>query len=161
VPWLAERASTLTSWNETSVLSVEISRARRWHRPGLLLIGDAAHTMSPVAGVGISIALQDAAVAARVLASADFGEQRLRGVQREREWRVRLVQAYQAVVQRWLMAPRGAASIPWPLRAQARIRPWHDLAARVFGLGVASVRVQDAAAASCIGRITVSANRVS
>ena len=63
VPWLAGRTDALRDWSQTSLLAVEVCRLRRWYRPGLLLLGDAAHTMSPVGGVGISVALQDAAVA--------------------------------------------------------------------------------------------------
>jgi 2-polyprenyl-6-methoxyphenol hydroxylase-like FAD-dependent oxidoreductase len=165
-PWLAPRAANLTDWKQTSVLSVEISRARRWYRPGLLLIGDAAHTMSPVAGVGISIAMQDAAMAARVLGprlrKARLATRDLAQVQREREWAVRIVQTYQGLVQRWLMAPRATPRIPWQLKLQARVQPWNDLAASVFGLGVWPVRVgQVEEPASAMGRITVSAKRVS
>jgi 2-polyprenyl-6-methoxyphenol hydroxylase-like FAD-dependent oxidoreductase len=60
VPWLADRTDALRNWHETSLLSAEVCRLRRWYQPGLLLIGDAAHTMSPVGGVGISEAIQDA-----------------------------------------------------------------------------------------------------
>jgi len=67
VPWLADRTDALRDWNQVSLLAVESSRLRRWYRPGLLLIGDAAHTMSPVGAVGITVAMQDAAVASNVL----------------------------------------------------------------------------------------------
>lgn len=67
VPWLADRIGRLTDINQTTLLSVDISRVQRWHRPGLLLIGDAAHVISPVGGNGILMAVQDAVVAANVL----------------------------------------------------------------------------------------------
>jgi 2-polyprenyl-6-methoxyphenol hydroxylase-like FAD-dependent oxidoreductase len=67
VPWLADRTNALRDWNQVSMLAVELSRLRRWYRPGLLLIGDAAHTMSPIGAVGITVAIQDAAVASNVL----------------------------------------------------------------------------------------------
>src|SRR5262249_3882659 len=67
VPWLADRTGHLHDWSQVAVLNVESSRVERWYKPGLLLIGDAAHVMSPVAGVGINVAVQDAVAAANVL----------------------------------------------------------------------------------------------
>ncbi|MFB6823322.1 FAD-dependent oxidoreductase [Streptomyces virginiae] len=67
VPWLADRADAVTSWDEVKLLDVRLDRLRRWHRPGLLCIGDAAHAMSPVFGIGINLAVQDAVAAARHL----------------------------------------------------------------------------------------------
>ncbi|MEU9946243.1 FAD-dependent oxidoreductase [Streptomyces lavendulae] len=67
VPWLAGRSGAVTSWDEVKLLDVRLDRLRRWHRPGLLCIGDAAHAMSPVFGIGINLAVQDAVAAARHL----------------------------------------------------------------------------------------------
>ncbi|GGV76234.1 MULTISPECIES: FAD-dependent oxidoreductase [Streptomyces] len=67
VPWLADRVDTLETWDEVRMLDVRLDRLRRWHRPGLLCIGDAAHAMSPVFGIGINLAVQDAVAAARYL----------------------------------------------------------------------------------------------
>ncbi|WP_432072601.1 FAD-dependent oxidoreductase [Streptomyces wuyuanensis] len=67
VPWLADRAHAVTSWDEVKLLDVRLDRLRRWHRPGLLCIGDAAHAMSPVFGIGINLAVEDAVAAARYL----------------------------------------------------------------------------------------------
>lgn len=69
LPGLADRAGTLTSMDEIKHLDVRLNRLRRWHRPGLLCIGDAAHAMSPIGGVGINLAVQDAVAAARLLAA--------------------------------------------------------------------------------------------
>nr|WP_267882088.1 FAD-dependent oxidoreductase [Streptomyces sp. NRRL F-2664] len=66
-PWLADRSDAVTSWDEVKLLDVRLDRLRRWHRPGLLCIGDAAHAMSPVGGIGINLAVQDAVAAARHL----------------------------------------------------------------------------------------------
>jgi 2-polyprenyl-6-methoxyphenol hydroxylase-like FAD-dependent oxidoreductase len=93
------------------MLAVESSRLRRWYRPGLLLIGDAAHTMSSIGAVGITVAIQDAAVASNVLGPS-FRAGRvsvadLAAVQRRREWPVRIVQAYQQLMQDGMMATRG------------------------------------------------------
>ncbi|MEV0489950.1 FAD-dependent oxidoreductase [Streptomyces atratus] len=67
VPWLADRVHALGSWDDVKLLDVQLDRLRRWHRPGLLCIGDAAHAMSPVFGIGINLAVEDAVAAARYL----------------------------------------------------------------------------------------------
>src|SRR5579863_6830484 len=89
VPEFADRVGELKEWKQISVLSVESSRLKCWHRPGLLLIGDAAHVMSPIGGVGINYAIQDAVVAANILSEklkyGVVGVQDLARVQRERE----------------------------------------------------------------------------
>ncbi|MDW6057688.1 FAD-dependent oxidoreductase [Streptomyces sp. FXJ1.4098] len=89
-PWLADRAHALRSWDEVKLLDVRLDRLRRWHRPGLLCIGDAAHAMSPVFGIGINLAVQDAVAAARILAGplaaggGGVGLREVREVQRRR-----------------------------------------------------------------------------
>ena len=103
LPEFADRMKYIKEWKQVSVLSVESSRLRRWYRPGLLLIGDAAHVMSPIAGVGINYAIQDATVAANVL-SDDLraGKLPLRDlaeVQRKREWPTRIIQGFQNIMQ--------------------------------------------------------------
>src|ERR671928_859395 len=79
IPEFADRLEHLEDWRQVSLLSVESSRCPRWYRPGLLLIGDAAHVMSPVGGVGINYAIQDAVVAANVLA----------GPPKETQWQIK------------------------------------------------------------------------
>ena len=110
VPWLADRTNALHDWNQVSMLAVESSRLRRWYRPGLLLIGDAAHTMSSIGAVGITVAIQDAAVASNVLGprlrAGRVSMADLAAVQRRREWPVRIVQAYQQLMQDWMMRSR-------------------------------------------------------
>lgn len=96
-PLFAENVQALTDWHQFSLLSVASSRCRRWYRPGLLLIGDAAHTMTPAAGSGIKYAIEDAVVAANLLADR-LREGRLclgdlARIQRQREWPTRVIQA--------------------------------------------------------------------
>ena len=105
IPWLADRVGTLQNWNEQiSLLSVQTSRVKQWHRPGLLLLGDAAHTMNPVGGFGNNLAMQDAIVAAnlltdRLLAGA-VSDQDLAAVQRQRQLPTQVLQFFQVAVQR-------------------------------------------------------------
>ncbi len=100
-PRFAENVEALTDWHQFALLSVASSRCPRWYKPGLLLIGDAAHTMTPAAGAGIKYAIEDAVVAANVLARPlKTGRIRLRElaeVQRQREWPTRIIQAVGAV----------------------------------------------------------------
>lgn len=103
-PEWADRFAELRDWNQISVLSVESSRLRRWYQPGLLLIGDAAHVMSPVGGVGINYAIQDAVVTANLLgpklrAGTPIHELDLAAVQRERELPIRIIQTFQSLAQ--------------------------------------------------------------
>ncbi len=87
-PWLADRVSQIRSWDEVKLLDVRLDRLQRWHRPGLLCIGDAAHAMSPVFGIGINLAVEDAVAAARYLAeplrAGTVGLADVRRVQRRR-----------------------------------------------------------------------------
>lgn len=107
LPEFADRVQYIKEWKQVSVLSVESSRLRRWYRPGLLLIGDAAHVMSPIAGVGINYAIQDATVAANVLSDdLRVGKLPLRDlaeVQRKREWPTRIIQGFQNMMQRQVL----------------------------------------------------------
>jgi 2-polyprenyl-6-methoxyphenol hydroxylase-like FAD-dependent oxidoreductase len=102
-PWLSDRVDELQDWQQISVLSVESSYVARWHRPGLLLIGDAAHPMSPVGGVGINFAIQDAVVAANILSKklkqGTVGTRDLARVQRQRQLPTRLIQGFQKFIQ--------------------------------------------------------------
>jgi 2-polyprenyl-6-methoxyphenol hydroxylase-like FAD-dependent oxidoreductase len=147
---LAERFEGLKEWKQVSMLSVESSRVKTWHKPGLLLIGDAAHVMSPVGGVGINYAIQDAVVAANVLVeplrAGRVIEKDLREVQRQREWPTRLIQFIQARLQKQIIAaalnPERAFKVPLPLRLLLRIPVLRDLPARVIGLGVRRVHVK-------------------
>jgi 2-polyprenyl-6-methoxyphenol hydroxylase-like FAD-dependent oxidoreductase len=150
VPWLADRVGELTDWRQTSLLSVESRRLRRWYRPGVLLIGDAAHVMSPVGGVGINYAIQDAVAASNLLAeplqSGRVRLEHLAAVQRCREWPVRVIQTIQGILQRNLIAQalraRGTFRMPLPMRIVSAIPPLRGLVARLIGFGVGRERLQ-------------------
>jgi 2-polyprenyl-6-methoxyphenol hydroxylase-like FAD-dependent oxidoreductase len=104
VPAFKERLETITEWKQISVLSVESSRVPRWYKPGLLLIGDAAHVMTPVGGVGINYAIQDAVAAANLLTedlkAGKVRTENLARVQKRREPPTRKIQAFQNIAQR-------------------------------------------------------------
>jgi 2-polyprenyl-6-methoxyphenol hydroxylase-like FAD-dependent oxidoreductase len=149
-PELSDRVGQLKDWKQVSMLSVESSRVKQWHLPGLLLIGDAAHVMSPVGGVGINYAIQDAVVAANVLAgplkAGSVNENHLRRVQRQREWPTRFIQAVQALIQKRVIA--GALSgnqplrLPLAFRLLLRIPGLRDLPARIIAFGLRKVRLE-------------------
>ncbi|ANP51547.1 2-polyprenyl-6-methoxyphenol hydroxylase-like FAD-dependent oxidoreductase [Streptomyces griseochromogenes] len=109
VPWIADRADALGSWDEVKLLDVRLDRLRRWHRPGLLCIGDAAHAMSPVFGIGINLAVQDAVAAARYLAEplrrGTVRPHDVRGVQRRRRPTTVATQALQRLAHARVIAP--------------------------------------------------------
>jgi 2-polyprenyl-6-methoxyphenol hydroxylase-like FAD-dependent oxidoreductase len=132
LPWLGDRTTTLTDWDDVRLLVVTLDRLRRWYRDGLLLIGDAAHAMSPVGGVGINLAVQDAVAAARVLGTAWREGRRidlttLRSVQRRRWWPTVLVQtgqrvAHRVVVRRALRPTAPGGGSPPPQRLPLVVR---------------------------------------
>jgi 2-polyprenyl-6-methoxyphenol hydroxylase-like FAD-dependent oxidoreductase len=147
VPFLADRVNELTDWDQVKLLSVQVNRLEHWHSPGLLCIGDAAHAMSPVGGIGINLAIQDAVAAARILAPALVtGPGRiivtgltLAQVQHRRELPTRITQAFQVMVHGFLSKVLGnPAPIkpPLPLRILSRLPIFRRTMARFIGLGV-------------------------
>jgi 2-polyprenyl-6-methoxyphenol hydroxylase-like FAD-dependent oxidoreductase len=140
---LSDRVSELRDWNDVSLLTVKVDRLRRWWRSGLLCIGDAAHAMSPVGGVGINLAIQDAVAAANILAAklADdsLSAHDLEAVQRRREFPTRATQRLQiliqnAVIKRVLISSRPLA-VPWPLKLMQHWTSLRRIPARVIGIG--------------------------
>jgi 2-polyprenyl-6-methoxyphenol hydroxylase-like FAD-dependent oxidoreductase len=143
-PYAAGRVGEIRSWDDVKLLTVQVDRLRQWARPGLLCIGDAAHAMSPVGGVGINLAIQDAVAAANRLA-VPLAERRvtlddLRAVQRRRELPTRVTQLLQLAVQRRVIAPvlatRGPLRPPAFLRWLGRLPLLNRLPARLVGLGI-------------------------
>jgi 2-polyprenyl-6-methoxyphenol hydroxylase-like FAD-dependent oxidoreductase len=149
-PRFADNVRALTDWHQFTLLSVASSYCRRWYRPGLLLIGDAAHTMTPAAGSGIKYAIEDAVVAANVLAGPlKAGRVRLRDlaeVQRRREWPTRVIQAFGALglglLGRTLLAGN-SPSVSRYLPLLFRLPLVSRLFARLLAFGLWRVHVQN------------------
>jgi 2-polyprenyl-6-methoxyphenol hydroxylase-like FAD-dependent oxidoreductase len=143
-PFMRDRVDELQDWDQVKLLTVAVDRLQRWYRPGLLCIGDAAHAMSPVGGVGINLAIQDAVATANLLATplrtGTPGSADLHRLQRRRQWPTRITQRLQVIVQDKVLgrvlADRGRLSLPWPLRLLRRW-PWlRRIPARLVGLGI-------------------------
>jgi 2-polyprenyl-6-methoxyphenol hydroxylase-like FAD-dependent oxidoreductase len=142
-PVLVDRVQELKDWNDVSLLSVQINRLRKWHRPGLLCIGDAAHAMSPVGGVGINLAIQDAVATAnlltRTLLQHNIIEADLAQVQARREFPARATQAAQAFAHNQLKKVfdnPGPAKAPWQLKLVFSLPGVQRVMARAVGMGV-------------------------
>ncbi|MCM8731452.1 FAD-dependent oxidoreductase [Hephaestia sp. GCM10023244] len=143
-PETAAGAGAVASWDDVKLLTVSVDRLETWHKPGLLFIGDAAHAMSPIGGVGINLAIQDAVAAANILAGPIArGEDvapLLAKVQARRMLPARLTQGMQEMIQNRVIAPLlddGATvdRLPWFLRLLAALPLLRRLPARAIGLG--------------------------
>jgi 2-polyprenyl-6-methoxyphenol hydroxylase-like FAD-dependent oxidoreductase len=144
VPFIADRVNELQSWDDIRLLTVTIDYLPQWWRPGLLCIGDAAHAMSPIGGVGINLAIQDAVAAANRLAQplkqGRVDDAVLAAIQRRRAFPAYAIQWLQTVVQdrifTRLLAQTEATRLPWPLRLM-NASPWlRGFPARLLGLGL-------------------------
>jgi len=151
VPQLAKHVESLTDWHQFTLLSVESSRCPRWYKPGLLLIGDAAHVMSPIGGVGINLAVQDAVVAANLLTKPLLASRvtldDLKAVQRKREWPTRIIQFFQTQAQIRVVATalqsQRLLEVPWIVRLFFRIPYCRDLPTRLIAFGPVRVRLKN------------------
>jgi 2-polyprenyl-6-methoxyphenol hydroxylase-like FAD-dependent oxidoreductase len=151
-----DRTSEIRSWDEVKLLTVKVDRLESWCKPGLLCIGDAAHAMSPVGGVGINLAVQDAVAAANILAgplaSGAVGLDTLRRVQKRREWPTRVTQRLQLVIQNYVIAPTLQASkFEHPPLVARMLTGWpllRRIPARLLALGVRPEHVAEEIRAS-------------
>jgi 2-polyprenyl-6-methoxyphenol hydroxylase-like FAD-dependent oxidoreductase len=140
-PALADRVDELSSWADVSVLDVKVDRLRRWHRPGLLCIGDAAHAMSPVGGVGINLAVQDAVAAAnllvRPLRTGTLSERDLARVQRRRALPTAVTQAGQRAIHRRIVGPLlDGEAPPVPIKVLERFPALQAIPAYLLAIGI-------------------------
>ncbi len=143
-PLPAGRLDELTGWDDIKLLSVAVDHLRRWWKPGLLCIGDAAHAMSPVGGVGINLAIQDAVAAANILAAplkaGHVAYSDLMAVQKRRAWPAHGVQHAQIFIHNHIlgavMAEDRPLSPPWPLRLLDRSAFLQGIPARLVGIGL-------------------------
>jgi 2-polyprenyl-6-methoxyphenol hydroxylase-like FAD-dependent oxidoreductase len=150
-PFLQDRVAEIQDWEQIKLLSVQINRLAQWHRPGLLCIGDAAHAMSPVFGVGINLAIQDAVAAANLLVEPLKNGRSTDGllprVQRRREWPTRVTQRLQAAahsgIQR-VFRTQGPLRAPWQFRTVVSVPAVRYAMARVVGVGVRPEQVSTA-----------------
>jgi 2-polyprenyl-6-methoxyphenol hydroxylase-like FAD-dependent oxidoreductase len=150
VPWLADRAGELRDWKDISLLTVSVDRLREWYRPGLLCIGDAAHAMSPIGGVGINLAVQDAVAAANVLYPAfkrgvpTLAD--LRAVQRRRTFPMRVIQGIQVTIQNGFLGRlfdvKTKMKPPLALRLFAAIPVLRRIPGYIVGVGVRAEHIR-------------------
>jgi 2-polyprenyl-6-methoxyphenol hydroxylase-like FAD-dependent oxidoreductase len=141
-PFTRDRLDEIDSWDKVKLLTVSVDRLRRWYRPGLLCIGDAAHAMSPIGGVGINLAVQDAVAAANILAEplrcGTATIETLKRVQQRREFPTRFTQRMQIILQNNIISPALGGKQPrapffmklmqWPLLRR--------IPGRVLALGI-------------------------
>ena len=149
-PYLGDRVKELRDWDQIKILTVQINRLRRWYRPGLLCIGDAAHAMSPAGGVGINLAIQDAIAAAnlltRPLQERRVSQSALAKVQRRRELPTRVTQAVQIAAHRGLahaFKTSGPIEAPWQVKAITRIPGIQRAAGYAVGIGLRPEHVRE------------------
>jgi 2-polyprenyl-6-methoxyphenol hydroxylase-like FAD-dependent oxidoreductase len=142
-PSLADRVQEIASWDDVKLLTVVVDRLKRWYRDGLLCIGDAAHAMSPVGGVGINLAIQDAVAAANILAvplrEGPVSEELLRKVQARRQWPTEMMQWVQLQVQKRIISNvlimTEQPTAPFAIKLLNRFPVLRRLPGRLIGMG--------------------------
>jgi 2-polyprenyl-6-methoxyphenol hydroxylase-like FAD-dependent oxidoreductase len=151
----AHIAEGVRSWDDVKLLTVAVDRLRQWSKPGLLCIGDAAHAMSPIGGVGINLAIQDAVAAANLLAvklrAGTLDESDLDQVRARRLWPTKATQAAQVGIQNNVLVPvlggaNDALEVPLPMRIVTAVPMLQRLLARLLGMGVRPEHVHSPAA---------------
>jgi 2-polyprenyl-6-methoxyphenol hydroxylase-like FAD-dependent oxidoreductase len=152
-PFLGDRVEEIREWEQIKLLSVQINRLQQWHRPGLLCIGDAAHAMSPVGGVGINLAIQDAVATANALGDAlregRVTDAMLARIQTRREFPTRVTQFLQVNAHKGLQNVfnnPGRVTAPWQLKAVVSIPGIQKVTARIIGMGVLPEHIKGAKA---------------
>jgi 2-polyprenyl-6-methoxyphenol hydroxylase-like FAD-dependent oxidoreductase len=163
-PYLLDRVDQLQYWDQIKLLSVQINRLRKWHRLGLLCIGDAAHAMSPAGGVGINLAIQDAVAAANLLAAPlrkrRVTEALLAQVQQRREFPTRVTQFMQVNAHKgleYIFQHPGPMKAPWQMKAALSIPGIQHLTARLIGTGVRPEHIRTPKPRPLLERIAVCA----
>jgi 2-polyprenyl-6-methoxyphenol hydroxylase-like FAD-dependent oxidoreductase len=149
-PFLKDRVHELDTWDKIKLLTVQINRLRHWHLPGLLCIGDSAHAMSPVGGVGINLAIQDAVATANLLAvplrEKRVDEPLLQRVQERREFPTRVTQGLQVFIQNRFLLPALShpddPSVSWLARLLNAWPLLRRIPGRLVGMGVRPEQVQ-------------------
>jgi len=155
-PFIGDRGNEIATWDDVKLLTVSVDRLREWARPGLLCIGDAAHTMSPVGGVGINLAIQDAVATANILAeclrTGTVAIEDLQQVQHRRAFPARMTQAGQIFIQRRVITRVLGESTPMSPPLIMRLLRWlpilRRIPARLVGIGVRPEHVRTAEAVS-------------
>jgi 2-polyprenyl-6-methoxyphenol hydroxylase-like FAD-dependent oxidoreductase len=143
MPVFADRVAELASWDDIKLLTVAVNRLPTWHQPGLLCIGDAAHAMSPIGGVGVNLAVQDAVATANILAprflAGGVTDTDLAAVQRRREWPTRMTQRLQIIAQNrvvgGVLSGTSTPKPPFMLRMFSRLPILQRIPARLIGMG--------------------------
>ncbi|MFI5071647.1 MAG: FAD-dependent monooxygenase, partial [Terriglobales bacterium] len=151
-PFLGRRVDELRDWDDVKLLTVAVDRLREWSRPGLLCIGDAAHAMSPIGGIGINLAIQDAVATANILGPKLLRgvptENDLQAVQRRRMFPTRATQRVQLFVQDnvivRVLSTNKPLSLPWPLKLLRRFPVLRRIPARIVGVGFRPEHVKNA-----------------
>jgi 2-polyprenyl-6-methoxyphenol hydroxylase-like FAD-dependent oxidoreductase len=154
-PFLRNRLDQLKDWDQIKLLTVKVDRLQTWHRAGLLCIGDSAHAMSPIGGVGINLAIQDAVATANLLAgplrAGSVQEHHLAAVQKRREWPTKMTQRVQVFIQnkvvKRVLADARPITLPFPLRLLRSFPILRRIPARMIGLGFRPEHVKSPKAA--------------